>query len=104
MPDDLLKQLAEESEQELGTIPVGLYPCVDQPVPTVVSTGTAIYGRDDMPEDFAYAVAKAIDEQQQLLQWTHLNFSYNVYTVWKAFEVPLHPGAARYYKERGYMK
>jgi TRAP-type uncharacterized transport system substrate-binding protein len=24
--------------------------------------------------------------------------------VWKAYGVPLAPGAARYYKERGYMK
>jgi TRAP-type uncharacterized transport system substrate-binding protein len=49
-------------------------------------------------------VAQALDEQQQLLQWSHLNFSYNIHNVWKAFEVPLHPGAARYYKEHGYMK
>lgn len=31
------------------------------------------------------------------------DFSYNVHTVWKAYEVPLHPGAARYYGEKGYM-
>jgi hypothetical protein len=47
---------------------------------------------------------EAMDEQQELLQWRHLNFSCNIRTVWKAYEVPLHPGAARYYKERGYMK
>jgi len=29
----------------------------------VVRTGTVIYGRDDMPEDFAYIVAKAMDER-----------------------------------------
>ena len=69
-----------------------------------VRTGTVVYGRDVMPDDFAYAVAKAMDEQQHLLQWKHLNFSYNVHSVWKAYEVPLHPGAARYYKERGYMR
>ncbi len=92
------------AKQELGTIPVGLYPGVVRPIPTVVRTGTVVYGRDDMPDDFAYAVAKAIDEQQDLLQWKHLPFSYNVHNVWKAYEVPLHPGAARYYRERGYMK
>ena len=32
-----------------------------------------------------------------------LYFSYNIHAVWKAYGVPLHPGAARYYKERGYM-
>jgi TRAP-type uncharacterized transport system substrate-binding protein len=63
-----------------------------------------IYCRDDTPDYFAYIVAQAMDEQQQLLQWRHLNFSYNIHTVWDGYEVPLHPGSARYYKEKGYMK
>ena len=77
---------------------------MDRPIATMVRTGTVIYGRADMPDGFAYDVAKAMDEQQHLLQWRHLNFSYNVHTVWKGYEVPLHPGAARYYKSKGYMK
>jgi TRAP transporter TAXI family solute receptor len=104
LPDDLLNELAREGEEERGTIPPGLYRGVERPIPTVVRTGTAIYCRDDLPDDFAYLVAKAMDEQQQLLQWSHMNFSYNIHTVWKGYEVPLHPGAARYYKEKGYMK
>jgi TRAP transporter TAXI family solute receptor len=104
LPDDLLDELALEGEQEHGIIPPGLYSGVDRSIPTVVRTGTVIYCRDDIPDYFAYIVAKAMDEQQHLLQWSHLNFSYNVHTVWKAYEVPLHPGAARYYKEQGYMK
>jgi TRAP transporter TAXI family solute receptor len=104
LPDDLLARLAKNGEQDRGVIPAGLYPGIERPIPTVVRTGTVIYGRADMPDDFAYTVAKAMDEQQQLLQWRHLNFSYNVHTVWNGYEVPLHPGAAHYYKERGYLK
>jgi uncharacterized protein len=104
LPDDLLDELAKEGEQERGTIPPGLYRGVERPIPTVVRTGTAIYCRADTPDEFAYMVAKAMDEQQQLLQWSHLNLSYNVHTVWNGYEVPLHPGAACYYKEKGYMK
>jgi hypothetical protein len=104
LPDGLLAKLAQEDEQERGTVPVGLYRGVVRPIPTVVRTGTVIYGRADMPDEFAYLVAKAMDEQQELLQWKHLNFSYNIHNVWKAYEVPLHPGAARYYRERGYVK
>ena len=103
LPDDLLAELAREGEQERGIVPAGLYRGIERPIPTVVRTGTAVYCRDDTPDDFAYAVAKAMDEQQQLLQWRHLNFSYNVHTVWNGYEVPLHPGAARYYQEKGYM-
>jgi para-nitrobenzyl esterase len=104
LPDELLAKLAKENEIERGTIPVGLYRGVVRPIPTVVRTGTAVYGRADMPDDFAYAVAKAMDEEQELLQWKHLNFSYNIHSVWKAYEIPLHPGAERYYKERGYIR
>ena len=53
---------------------------------------------------FRLTVVRAMDEQQHLLQWAHLNFSYNRHTVWKAFAGRLHPGAARYYREMGYMK
>ena len=101
---DLRAKLAKDLYLEQQNIPPGLFRGVDRAIPTVVRTGTVIYGRTDMPDEFAYTLAKAMDEHQDLLQWTHMNFSYNWRTVWKAFDVPLHPGAARYYKERGYMK
>ena len=100
---DLRAKLARDLYLEQQNIPLGLFRGVDRPIPTVVRTGTVIYGRTDMPDEFAYTLAKAMDEHQDLLQWTHMNFSYNWRTVWKAFDVPLHPGAARYYQERGYM-
>ena len=103
LPHDLLAKIAKDSDMEFRDIPDGLLRGIDHPIPTVARTGHAIYGRDDMPDDFAYTVAKAMDEQQELLQWSHLNFSCNTHTVWKAFGVPLHPGAARYYREKGYM-
>jgi len=54
--------------------------------------------------DRAHLPFKAMDEHQDLLQWSHLNFSYNWRTVWKADDLPLHPGASRYYREMRYMK
>lgn len=101
---DLRVKVAKDFDLEEGNIPVGLFRGIDRPIPTVLRTGTALYGRDDMPDDFAYTLARAIDERQDLLQWSNVAYSYNPHTVWKAFGVPLHPGAARYYRERGYMK
>jgi len=34
-----------------------------------------------MPDDFAYAIAKALDEHQQLLQWSQLDYSYNIHNA-----------------------
>jgi TRAP transporter TAXI family solute receptor len=104
LPADLLGRLVKDFDMELRDIPDGLLRGIDHPVPTAARTGHAVYGRADMPDDFAYTVAKALDEHQELLQWSHLNFSYNQRTVWKDFGVPLHPGAARYYRERRYMQ
>ena len=104
LPHDLLNKIAKDQEMELRDIPDGLLRGIDHPIPTVARTGHAVFGRADMPDDFAYLVAKALDEHQDLLQWTHLNYSYNIRSVWKALGVPLHPGAEHYYRERGYMK
>ncbi len=103
LPDPLLDKLAAEFDMQRQDMPDGLLRGVHARIATVARTGHAIYTRADVPDAFAYAVAKALDEQQQRLQWSHLNFSYNVHTVTKAFGVPLHPGAARYYRERGYL-
>ena len=98
--------MVKEFDLEEQNIPVGLLRGIDHSFPVVARTGNVIYGRTDMPDDFAYTLAKAMDEHQDLLQWANsgMNFSYNIHNVWKAFGVPLHPGAARYYKEKGYMK
>ena len=101
---DLRLKLQKDYHFEERNIPLGLFRGVDHTIPTLVRNGDAVYGRTDMPDDFAYTLAKALDERQDLLAWTHMNWSYNWRTVWKAGDVPLHPGAARYYKERGYMK
>jgi uncharacterized protein len=104
LPKDLRDKLEKDFDLEEQEVPEGLLRGVDRRIPAVARTGTVIYGRTDMPDDFTYLVAKAIDENQGLLQWSNMNFSYNRYAVWKAYGVPLAPGAAKYYKERGYMK
>ncbi len=100
---ELRTKLAADFDWQERPVPAGLFRSIDRAVPTLVRTGTVLYGRDDMPDDFAYTLARAMDEQQHLLQWVNVGYSYNPHTVWKAFGVPLHPGAARYYRERGYM-
>jgi TRAP-type uncharacterized transport system substrate-binding protein len=104
LPLDLIGQWAQEGDMEVRDVPVGLYRGIEKSYPTVAKSGAVLYGRVDTPDDFAYTLAKALDEHQDILQWNHMNFSYNKNTVWKAYGLPLHPGAARYYKEKGYIK
>ena len=103
LPDDLLARLSHDLGYERRDIPVGLLKGLNAPIHTVARTGTAVYGRADMPDAFAYTVAKALDEQQDLFQWTVGDYSYNRTRVAKVGDVPLAPGAARYYRGRGYL-
>ena len=103
LPPDLVAKLAHDLDMEQRDIPVGLLKGLDDPIHTVARTGTAIYGRADMPASFAYLVAKALDEQQDLFEWSMQRFNYDRYRVAKVGDVPLHSGAARYYRERGYL-
>jgi TRAP-type uncharacterized transport system substrate-binding protein len=77
---------------------------VNHPIPTVGRSNQVVYSRDDLPADFAYTLAKALDERRDLLRWVHMPLSYDPRTVADLAPVPLHPGAERYYREAGYLK
>jgi uncharacterized protein len=105
----LAPQLRNELVQQFKLVevdvPRGLLRGVERPIPTVVRNGQAIYTRADVPDDFTYAVAKAIDEHQRLFEYLIRPYFYNVHHVWRTVgNVPLAPGAMRYYKEVGYLK
>ena len=74
-----------------------------QRMPSVSRPWQLILGRDDMPDDFAYLLARAYDENRQLFRQTHIPYSYDSHEVARDNGIPLHPGAARYYREHGYL-
>ena len=102
--EPLLAKLAQEPGYERATVPLGLLRGVDRRIPTVMRPNHFIYTRDDTPDDFAYAVAKALDEHRQLFQTQLEPWYYDPQTVAVSKVIPLHPGALKYYRERGYIK
>jgi TRAP-type uncharacterized transport system substrate-binding protein len=85
-----------------GHIPFRLIRGVDRPIRAVYRPLQGYLARDDMPDEFAYLFARGLDEGRALLRQTHIPFSYDEQTVAMDVGVPLHPGAARYYRERGF--
>jgi TRAP transporter TAXI family solute receptor len=103
MPGDLRATLVKAFYLQEHAAPQGLLRGVVRPISTVARNGTVVYGRADMPDDFAYTVARTLDEHKEVFQWSIMPFSYDAQSVWKLGDVPLHPGAAKYYRERGYL-
>jgi TRAP-type uncharacterized transport system substrate-binding protein len=104
IPEDLRRRLVTESLAVPVELPFRYMRGVgDAPLPTVGLSGLAIYGRDDLPDSFVRDVAQALDLRHGLIKWASQPFSYDPATVWNGEGVPLHPAAAAYYRERGYM-
>jgi TRAP-type uncharacterized transport system substrate-binding protein len=103
LPKELIASLCNEYGGEPGYIPYRLLRGVDAPMASVYRPWQLIFGRDDMPEEFAYLLARAYDEQRDLFRQTHIPYSYDSHEAARGHGIPLHPGAARYYREKGYV-
>ena len=66
-------------------------------------SANVIYVRDDAPDAFTYAVAKALDEHQELFRVYGDPWYYDIRSVASSSEIPTAPGALKYYRERGYV-
>jgi len=100
--EPLIERLAQEPGYQRATVPLALFRGADRPIPSVMRPNHFIYVRDDAPEDFAYAVAKALDEHRGLFQVQLEPWYYDPRTVAVSNVIPMHPGAMRDYRERGY--
>jgi len=86
------------------TLPAGTYKGVDMDVETIAVR--AIWATHaDLSDDVAYAVTKALYENVETLAKVHVKGK--EITLEKALEsisIPLHPGAERYFREKGVIK
>jgi uncharacterized protein len=105
LPEDLLQLIVQQNvDAELVEVHQNLLKGVNRRIKTLGRSGESVFARDDTPEQAAYDMAKAIDENHGALKWFIRVYTYDQKTVWKNFGVPLHPGAERYYREVGYLK
>ncbi|MBO6827601.1 MAG: TAXI family TRAP transporter solute-binding subunit [Sneathiella sp.] len=87
-----------------ATLPGGTYKGVDQDVETLAVR--AIWATHaDLPEDIAYAVTKALYENVDTLAKVHVKGKeISLQSALESVSIPLHPGAERYFREKGVIK
>jgi hypothetical protein len=89
-----------------ATMPADTFKNQSQPVNTV-GFPTVLITNKDLPEPIAYTVTKTILENKDALVRGHAGLAeFEPKTAWQPDEVglPLHPGAERAYREKGWMK
>jgi len=105
-PEPLLAHLGKFGLGK-GTIPAGTYPQAANARDTVVSAtmGTTITVTTKMPNDMAYTITKALNDNPDRVRKIHASLAdYDPAKAYLYLGVPLHPGAERYYREKGYLK
>lgn len=87
-----------------ATIPGGMYAGNDKDVTTFGVKATFVTSAD-VPDDVVYAVVKAVFDNFDRFKGLHPAFANlnEEEMISAGLSAPLHPGAVKYYKERGWM-
>jgi uncharacterized protein len=103
--DDVLTRL-EGRGMRRGVIEKGRLNHVDEDVPTLDFSDWLMFCRDDLDDDVAYHLAKTIDDNREAFNKripVALTAPVNPAVFAAKMPIPLHSGAARYYREMGYV-
>jgi uncharacterized protein len=105
-PEPLLEHLARFGLGQ-GVIPAGTYPRAANPGESVRSAtmGTTIIVSAAMADDIAYTITKTINDNADRVRKLHGSLAdYDPSKGWLHLGVALHPGAERYYREKGWLR
>jgi uncharacterized protein len=99
-----IQKLAEEKPYYVYTkIPAGTYRGVDYDVPTYAVTATVI-SHDAVSDEVVYDLVKTVFDNLKDLKASHAAFRHlEPKQMLQGLSAPFHPGAIKYYKEKGWM-
>jgi TRAP-type uncharacterized transport system substrate-binding protein len=104
---DVLKRLAAMGYRN-SIVPKSRFRGMPNDVPTVDFSGWPMVVRADMPDDVAHALCEAIERRKDSIptdNFKPLEIAQLCANDEEApFDIPLHPGAERFYREHGYLK
>jgi TRAP transporter TAXI family solute receptor len=101
MPKDKMVPVAEEAWFVIGTIPANTYPKQDKEI-LAFRTPSSFDVQPTMPENEAYELTKLyFDHNDEFIKMAPWSKDYNLKETLTSGYLPFHPGAIKYYKEKG---
>lgn len=100
---EIEKLVADNPYYRTATIPAGMYG--DNPDITTFGVGATFVTSAEVPDEVVYTVVKAVFENFDQFKALHPAFANlkEEEMIADGISAPLHPGAEKYYKERGWM-
>ena len=98
------KLVGDNSYYRTATIPGGMYRGTDNATNTF-GVGATFVSSSDVPDEVVYVVVKAVFDNFEDFKKLHPAFANlkEAEMIKDGLSAPLHPGAVKYYKERGWM-
>jgi len=97
----IIDKMIEKYKYQSATIPAGSYPSQQAEIQTIACT-TFIFVPKDSSDENAYKIARSINENLDYLHDVHANLSgLTSEELVLNMNIPLHPGAEKYYREQG---
>lgn len=106
--DEEVLKSCELMGMKRGPIPRGRLRGVDRDIPTIDFAGWLLYCHEALPNEYAYEVVKALDEQKKMIESLFqagqgLTGSLIPGELCRETQIPLHPGAIAFYREKKYL-
>jgi TRAP transporter TAXI family solute receptor len=104
-PDDVRKHLIDSYAYAEGVLPAGTYPALQTTDLKVTTMDSVVLAHEAVPDDAAYRITRTlIRNRGPRLVAIHASMgAFDPATSWRYPGVPLHPGAARAFREAGAM-
>jgi uncharacterized protein len=101
---EYLDKLRDEHQYVKITLPKDKYYFVRADTPHMAEA-VILTVREDLPTDTVYALTKVLLENPDRIRNIHQTYAdFQPATAWQHLSGPLHPGAEKYFKEKGFMK
>jgi len=104
-PDDVRKHLIDQYSYAEGILPAATYPALMSGDVPVTMMDSVIMVHASLPDDVAYKIARTLirNKGQRLVNIHASMGAWDPAVSWKYPGLPLHPGAARAFREAGVM-
>jgi len=107
MLDDEVFSALEAIGWRKVVIPAGHYPHLTRDYPCIDYSGWPLYTRESLDDEIAYKVCAAFHARMDRIPWDPDSYTgidqIGRDTESTPLDVPLHPGAERWYKEQGFL-
>ena len=99
-PEEQAKVLAAHPYYYADAVPAGGYRGIDEPVPTI-GVGNIYVVHKDMQYRAVYEILRAVFENLDFLRKVHVAAEWTRLETGPMSPIPLHPGAERFFRDRG---